>query len=108
VLLFSQVYDVGAAVAEEEIIGIIEASSDSYGVYFMYLPTDRPLNIVATMAGLEPQCDVITELTSNFIDFTLTIPTGGTGTLIGSVTGLTTADSALFNIRQSHTSCGMI
>ena len=106
----AQEYDDSAAVAELEVTEIDDTSSDSNGAYYMYLPTERPLNIVATMAGLEPQCEVITELTSYFIDFTLIAPAGGTGTFTGTVEvdGLTTSDSALFSIRQRHTSCGMI
>jgi hypothetical protein len=106
----AQEYDDSAAVAELEVTEIDDTSSDSNGAYYMYLPTERPLNIVTTMAGLEPQCEVITELTSYFIDFTLITPVGGTGTFTGTVEvdGLTTSDSALFSIRQIHTSCGMI
>ena len=95
--------------AQDAVVEVDETSSDINGSYFMDLPTDRPLNIVATMAGLEPQCEVITELTSYFIDFTLTAPADGTGTLIGSVTGLVIADSAVFSIRQDNIGdCGMV
>jgi len=79
------------------------------GAYFTYLPTDQSLyNIVATLEGYEPACDVATTGLANSIDFTLTTPAGGTGTLSGSVTGLATAGSALFSIRQIHAACGMI
>ena len=95
--------------AQDAVVEVDETSSDINGSYFMDLPTDRPLNIVATMAGLEPQCEVITQLTSYFIDFTLTAPADGTGTLIGSVTGLVIADSAVFSIRQDNIGdCGMV
>jgi hypothetical protein len=105
----AQEYDDSAAVAELEVTEIDNTSSDSNGAYNMYLPTDRPLNIVATMTGLEPQCQVITELTNYFIDFTLNTP-ALTGTVTGTVEvdGLTTDPSALFSIRQELSPCGWI
>ena len=102
----AQEYDDSAAVAELEVTEIDDTSSDSNGVYNLYLLDDRPLNIVATMTDLEPQCGVVTELTSN-INFTLNTP-AVIGTVTGSVSvdGLTTDPSALFSIRQT-VDCGL-
>jgi len=106
----AQVSDSGAADPKDEIKGIAETESDEDGAYFMYLPTNESsLNIVATLESYTPECQVVAEMTSNFVFFTLNVPENGTGTFSGSVTGLPApTDSALFSIRQTHAACGMI
>jgi hypothetical protein len=103
-----QDYDSSALDLKDAIVEKFTINSAG-GAYFTYLPTDQSIyNIVATLEGYEPACDIAITGLANSIDFTLTTPAGGTGTLSGSVTGLATAGSALFSIRQIHATCGMI
>ena len=109
-IISAQASDSGATDPKDGIQVITETESDTDGAYFMYLPTNQSsFNIVATLESYTPDCQVVTELTSNIVFLTLNVPEHGTGTLIGSVTGLAEpTDSALFSIRQMHAACGMI
>ena len=76
-------------------------ASDETGAYILYLPLNT-YNIVATMAGYVPQCQVVAA--TDYLDytdnnFTLTALTAeNSGTFTGSVTGVATAE---FSIRQA-------
>jgi hypothetical protein len=66
------------------------------------------------MDGFEPQCKILNpvpdtypETAGNIIDFTL-LPVSGTGTITGSVSGLTSAESAYFSILQDLNPCGKL
>ena len=107
---------IGAYEAGEDLISAVnEKVSDADGYYFMYLPTNQSsFNILATMDGFEPQCKVLTpvpdtypETAGNIIDFTL-LPVSATGTITGSVSGLTSALSAHFSILQDLSPCGKL
>ena len=121
------VVDDGIAPVEGAMIGLYEAGedlisavnekvSDADGYYFMYLPTNQSsFNILTTMDGFEPQCKVLTdpysdaepETAGNIINFTL-LPVSDTGTITGSVSGLSSASSANFSILQDLTPCGKL
>ncbi|MDH3391615.1 MAG: DUF4382 domain-containing protein [Desulfobulbaceae bacterium] len=113
----AQIYDSGAADPKDEITtaaGAVTALIDTTeGAYFMYLPITQDLfNIVATQEGYMPECQVLDSTSTGIMgytmDFTLT-PASATGTFVGSVNGLAApGDSALFSIRQTNTTCGMI
>jgi len=113
----AQVYDPEAGDPKDEVTEAARATSNKNGYYFMFLPfTQRLLNIVATMDGYLPECQVLDSseggvygIKSYFRYFTLT-PADATGTFTGSVSGLASPDdSATFSIRQMDTTCeGMI
>jgi len=100
---------------EDLISAIIGTTSDADGYYFMYLPTNQSsFNILATMDGFEPKCKVLSptpdtylETAGNIIDFTLPA-LSKTGTITGSVSGLTSALSAHFSVLQDLTPCGKL
>jgi len=104
-------------IAGENLVSPVnEAASSTDGYYFMYLPTNQSsFNILATMEGFEPQCQVLTnpnsdtapETAGNIIDFTI-LPVTETGTITGSVSGLASALSAHFSILQDLTPCGKL
>lgn len=107
---------IGLYEAGEELISAVnEKVSDADGYYFMYLPTNQSsFNILATMDGFEPQCKVLTpapdtypETAGNIIDFTL-LAVSTTGTITGSVSGLTSASSAHFSILLDLSPCGKL
>ena len=82
-------------------------ASDETGAYTLNLSLDT-YNIVATMAGYGPQCQVVaaTDYLDYLADFTLSALTAeDSGTFTGSVTGVATAE---FSIRLMHDDCGMI
>jgi hypothetical protein len=105
------VYEAG----EDLIAAVNEKVSDADGYYFMYLPTNQTsFNILATMDGFEPQCKVLTpapdispETAGNIINFTL-LAVSTTGTITGSVSGLTSALSAHFSILLDLSPCGKL
>ena len=112
----AQIYDSAASDPKDEVTVAASAKSNDNGYYFMYLPiTQRLLNIVATMDGYLPECQVLDSseggvygIKAYFRDFTLT-PAAATGTFTGSARGLESPeDTALFSIRQVDASCGMI
>jgi hypothetical protein len=111
----AQVYDPEVEDPKDEITEAARASSNENGYYFMYLPIlQRVLNIVATMDGYLPECEVLdsgegVEGIKNYImDFALT-QADETGTFKGSVSGLEDDNgSATFSIRQMDATCGMI
>jgi hypothetical protein len=100
---------------EDLISAVNENVSDADGYYFMYLPTNQTsFNILATMDGFEPQCKVLTpapdispETAGNIINFTL-LAVSTTGTITGSVSGLTSALSAHFSILLDLSPCGKL
>ena len=100
---------------EDLISAVIETASDADGYYFMYLPTNQSsFNILATMDGFEPQCKVLTpapdtypETAGNIVDFTL-LAVSTTGTITGSVSGLTSVLSAHFSILLDLSPCGKL
>ena len=108
---------IGAYEAGEDLVTAVNKTvSEVDGYFFMYLPTNlSSFNILATMDGFLPKCEVLTdpvpdtdpETAGNILDFTL-IPVGDTGTITGSVSGLTTAVSAHFSILQDLSPCGML
>jgi hypothetical protein len=107
---------IGVYEADGDLISAVsEKVSDTDGYYFMYLPTNQSsFNILATMDGFEPQCKVLTpvsdtypETAGNIIDYTL-LPVSATGTIRGSVSGLTSAVSAHFSILQDLSPCGKL
>ena len=108
---------IGLYEAGEDLISAVnEKVSDADGYYFMYLPTNQSsFNILTTMDGFEPQCKVLTdpysdaepETAGNIINFTL-LPVSDTGTITGSVSGLSSASSAHFSILQDLTPCGKL
>jgi hypothetical protein len=107
---------IGAYDAGDDLISAIsEKVSDADGYYFMYLPTNQSsFNILATMDGFEPQCKILNPLpdtypgtAGNTIDFIL-LPVSATGTITGSVSGLTSAVSAHFRILQDLSPCGKL
>jgi hypothetical protein len=113
----AQVYGPESEDPKNEVTEAARATSNENGYYFMYLPiTQRLLNIVATMDGYLPECQVLDSseggtygIKSYVRDFILT-PADATGTLTGSVSGLASPDdSATFSIRQMDATCdGMI
>jgi hypothetical protein len=101
-LISVQAYDPGAVDLQDAIEEIVAVESDAGGFYFTYLPTDQSsFNIVATLDGYLPECQIITELISNIADFSLD-PVVESGTVSGLVSGLAAPeDSALLSIRRS-------
>jgi hypothetical protein len=103
-MVSAQIYDPGAADPKDEVTVAGATVSDILGDYFMYLPPNT-YNIVASMEGYLPACLVVAatgylDYTDNNFTLTAADPTGTvTGTV--EVDGLTTADSALFSIRQT-------
>jgi len=100
---------------EDLISAIIGTASDADGYYFMYLPTNQSsFNILATMDGFVPQCkvfnpapDTYPQTAGNIIDFSLPA-VSTTGTITGSVSGLTSALSAHFSILLDLNPCGKL
>jgi hypothetical protein len=92
----------------ESIMVVNGTFSDDNGDYIIYLPPNT-YNIVAFMESYVPECQVVVAEPGYFDwpadDFTLAAA-DPTGTLTGTVEGLTTAESALFSIRQENTDCG--
>lgn len=106
----AQAYDPEAGDPKDEVTEAARATSNQNGYYFMYLPIlKRVLNIVATMDGYLPECQMLDSSETGIMgyvrDFTL-IPADATGTLTGSVRGLAgNDDSATFSIRKWDDTC---
>jgi len=108
----AQVYDPEAEDPKDEVTEAARATSNANGYYFMYLPiTQRLFNIVATMDGYLPECQLLDSsegvegIKEYFRDFTLTTA-DETGTFKGSVRGLADVDgSATFSIRKWDDTC---
>jgi len=107
---------IGVYEAGEDLISAVnENVSDADGYYFIYLPTNHSsFNILVTMDGFKPQCKVFAPVpdtepqsAGNYIEFLL-IPAGDTGTITGSVSGLTSAASANFSILLDLSPCGKL
>ena len=95
----AQIYDDTAEDPAGEVVVKGASTSDDNGDYLLYVPP-ATYNIVATMAGYKPECQVVaaTPGYENYpaADITLTAA-NATGTFTATVNGDTTAD---FSIRQ--------
>ena len=86
---------------KDEVKNIGGTSSDETGAYTLHLEPNT-YNVVATMAGYTPQCQVVAA--TDYLDYTadFTLPTANTGTFTGTVVGDVPAE---FSIRQAN-DCG--